>query len=350
VIDLSVVMAVHDGADYLNESLDSILGQSVGDFELLVVDDASTDDTPGILAEYARRDRRVRVLRNPTNLGPYPSANRALREACGPVIARHDADDVSPPDRFAVQLAALRSAPNVTLVTGTVERFSSDGRLGLIAPPAEQPALEWELLFSNPIGAGGHTMFPRLIEGLPVLFPALRRYAEDYALWSRLVRLGRVVAPPQVVYRYREHDRSITTAKRAEQEMCAQSIRHENQAAYLPALEPATSDALARFWRLVDERPLGDVVPRLHMALVALRSAFLDDIGARFGASARDEQAAEIDRQVRERLAFWLYRSTAFGDRTACRELAALAVQLGAVTIGIQAVRYGTTALLRKLA
>ena len=75
---LSVVMPVLNGERHLRDALDSVLSQSAGDFELIVVDDASTDSTPEILDGYARRDRRITIVRNASTLGPYPSANRAL--------------------------------------------------------------------------------------------------------------------------------------------------------------------------------------------------------------------------------------------------------------------------------
>src|ERR1700738_4398315 len=95
---LSVVMAVRDGEPYVRDAITSVLSQSVADFEFLIVDDGSTDGTPGILSEYRARDSRISIFRNDTRLGPYPSANRALTHARGRVIARHDADDISPAD------------------------------------------------------------------------------------------------------------------------------------------------------------------------------------------------------------------------------------------------------------
>src|SRR5262249_43045746 len=137
---VTVVMAVHNGSPYLAECLASVLAQSLRDFEFLIVDDASTDDTPAVLDEHRRRDPRIRVLTNESRLGPYPSVNSALRIARGDAIARHDADDISPPDRLATQFAALESAPDVTLVTGAVEMFGESGTATcMIRPPRWQP-------------------------------------------------------------------------------------------------------------------------------------------------------------------------------------------------------------------
>jgi glycosyltransferase involved in cell wall biosynthesis len=172
---LSVIMAVRDGERHLREALDSVLAQSVGDFEFVIVDDASSDETPAILDAYRQRDRRIRVMRNERCVGPYPSANRGLLAAQGDIIARHDADDVSPPDRFAIQLEMFRRGAPV-LVAGTVEMFrDSEQASRIINPPDWQPRLEWELLFTNVIGAGSHVMFPRVVEGVPVGTPKTTR-------------------------------------------------------------------------------------------------------------------------------------------------------------------------------
>src|SRR3954470_21345284 len=133
---LSVVMAVRDGEPYLSDAIESVLGQTIADFEFIIVDDASRDGTAAILRHYQRQDARIRVLRNDVCQGPYPSANRAIIEARGEFLARQDADDVSPSNRFEIQLAALASCDEVVLATGMVEMFGD--RRGRISPPAWQ--------------------------------------------------------------------------------------------------------------------------------------------------------------------------------------------------------------------
>src|SRR4029079_18808962 len=95
-------------------------------------------------APLPRRRPRISVIRNPETLGPYPSANRALALARGDAVARHDADALSPPDRFAIQLDALRSGDDVALVTGAIEIFhDAHSDTTMLRPPPWQPALEW---------------------------------------------------------------------------------------------------------------------------------------------------------------------------------------------------------------
>jgi hypothetical protein len=330
---LSVVMAVHNGEAYVRESIDSVLSQTISDFEFIIVDDASTDTTRTILCEYERRDSRISILFNDTNLGPYPSANRALTAARGDVIARQDADDVSPSDRFAVQLRALSSADGVALVTGDVAVFPEHrGDGGVVnGPPDWQPRLEWELLFSNAIGAGAHVMFPRLIAGAPILFPCRYRYAEDYGLWCRLTRLGRVVCPRHVVYRYRRHSSSITSRRSAEQRDCLSRLMQEHVSQFLrsaPSIEAVGE--ISRFWRHQGNRPLAGAGSVMAM-LVELRASFLAQIEARFGPSERTELERQIEETLQERMAYWTFRSMTFRDWRSCRELISMAGGIGPV-------------------
>lgn len=349
---LSVVMAVRNGEPHLRDAIESVLAQSIADFEFLIVDDASTDQTPGILSEYQRRDSRIRVFHNDTNLGPYPSTNLALTHARGRCIARHDADDISTPERFAIQLDALDSAPETSLVTGMVEVFGPNrGRLKTIGPPAWQPRLEWELLFGNVVGAGAHVMFPRVLRGTPVVFPATYRYAEDYGLWCSLSRLGRVVTPEQVVYRYRQHDLSITGRTKAEQSACVSKIRQAYQSQYLRSdVSEEASAELSRFWLADGNRSLVGNLRGVNLLLTELRANFLAYIEQRYGRSDRTTLESQLDEALAERLGYWLYRSVQFRDRTACGELLSIAGdRQEVVNVSGKAVRRAAGAVLRKI-
>jgi len=340
---LSVVMAVRNGEPYVRDAIESVLAQSVSDFEFLIVDDASTDDTAAILSEYRRRDSRVQVWRNERQLGPYPSANRALLSARSDVIARHDADDISPPERFAIQLDALAAFPDVALVTGTVEVFGANAAKanGLARSPAWQPRLEWELLFNNAVGAGAHVVFPRIVGGSPVLFPATRRYAEDYGLWCRLCRSGRVECPAEIVYRYRQHDQSISSLQKTQQAECVLQIRQEYQSQYLRS--PRSLDltgATSRFWTFGGDRRLSESVQNIGETLTELRSAFLTYIEQRYGRPVSLTLEADLSEALDERITYWLRRSMRFLDWKTAVDLVSLAKsRRNAVSVVANAIR-----------
>jgi glycosyltransferase involved in cell wall biosynthesis len=317
-------MAVLNGERYVQEAIGSVLAQSVGDFEFLIVDDASTDRTPEILAAQARGDSRIRVLRNESTLGPYPSLNRALTAARGSVIARHDADDVSPPDRFAIQIAALDSGPDVSLVTGWVDCFGEQGGGRRFLPPSWQPRLEWELMFNNVIGAGGHVMFPRALHGEPVLYSTKRTYAEDYELWCRLAGLGRIVCPARVIYRYRQHALSISARKKAEQDECVAAIRREYRSRYLrPDEHPETTEELWGFW-ISGSRPPAVSLRASYAHLLGIRSNFLAYVERRYGLQDRTRLEAELNRATADLLGYRLYRSARMLETRTCLDLLAI--------------------------
>lgn len=306
---LSVVMAVRDGQPYLRDAIESVLAQSFADFEFIIVDDGSTDETPRILHRYERQDSRIRVLRNPVSLGPYPSANRGLAAARGRFIARHDGDDISPPSRFEVQLGLLESDDEISLVTGAVELFGADQRPQVKCPPAWQPRLEWELLFRNVVGAGAHVMFPRVVRGDAVRFPERHPYAEDYKLWCILGRRGRVICPEEIVYRHRQHPLSISQGKSADQADCFAAMCCEYQGELLESpIHPELSLSLCRFWNLAGHRLSLADFHEVNATLCRLRFRFLDYVGHRFGAKAKATLEMDIDRALRMRWRRWLYR------------------------------------------
>jgi glycosyltransferase involved in cell wall biosynthesis len=119
-----VALPVHNGADTLPAALDSLLAQTCPDFEILLVDDGSTDATPGVLARYAARDARVRPFRQERD-GLVAALNLALEQARAPYIARMDADDFCLPERLAVQADYLDAHPEISLV-GCRVRFGGD--------------------------------------------------------------------------------------------------------------------------------------------------------------------------------------------------------------------------------
>ena len=348
---LSVVMAVYDGESFLREAVESVLNQSFTDFELVIVDDASTDSTPAILDQYRRIDSRVVVLRNDSNLGPYPSANRALMSARGDVIARHDADDVSTPDRFAAQLDALGSGSDVVLVISAFEVLRAKGLASTVfRPPTWQPRLEWDLLFANAVGAGAHVMFPRIVNGAPVVFPATRRYAEDYALWCQLVRVGAVACPAEVVYKYRQHPASITSRNKVEQDQWMSEIRYEYQSLYLePDVSFEAVSELSRFWKF-DRSSLPANLRELESTFSHLRQGFLAYVERRYGPRHRRALAAQVDETYDERLGYWLARAIRSHDPSAVRDLVRMASgRRRLIRTSRKALRHAGGAAFRKL-
>jgi glycosyltransferase involved in cell wall biosynthesis len=124
---VSVIMPVFNAKLYLSEAVESILSQTFADFELITIDDCSTDGSLEILKSFAEKDKRVLVLDNERNLGVTPTLNRGLATANGELIARMDADDISLPERLEKQAAFLKAHPEVGLVSGDALAIDAQG-------------------------------------------------------------------------------------------------------------------------------------------------------------------------------------------------------------------------------
>jgi glycosyltransferase involved in cell wall biosynthesis len=143
---VSVLMAVHDGAPWVGHAVASVLAQTAGDLELIVIDDGSTDTTPDVLA--AVRDGRLRVERQP-RAGLTRSLNRALAVARAPLVARLDADDWALPERLERQRAFLDRHADVGLLGTGAREVDAMGRvLATVTPPCDDSALRRALIRS----------------------------------------------------------------------------------------------------------------------------------------------------------------------------------------------------------
>ncbi|MFH1068307.1 MAG: glycosyltransferase [Candidatus Glassbacteria bacterium] len=245
---VTVLLSVYNGERFLRESVESILGQTFTDFEFLIVDDASTDSTAQILTEYASRDRRIRLVRNPANVGLTRSLNRGLALAAGKYVARQDADDVSLPERLQRQVEFFAGNPGTALLGGGLELIGERGEtLGRRLPPTDHQSLIAELLIKN--NAIGHSCAMlalsavRELGGYDESFP----YAQDYDLWWRISRRWKIANLPEVLVRWRSTGTSISSSRRQEQLSC---MYRTSVAAVSETIGPGLLDnqAYCRFW------------------------------------------------------------------------------------------------------
>src|SRR5215470_1434288 len=187
-------MAVHNGMPWVTDAVTSVLTQTAGDLELIVVDDGSTDETPAALA--AVTDARVRVLGQPRR-GLTCALNHALAVSRAPLLARLDADDVALPERVARQRAVLDAQPEIGLLgTGAREVDAGGREIGVVAPPADHASLRRALIRANPFVHSSVMMRRAILESLGGYDERLP-VAQDYDLWMRMARVTRLANIPE---------------------------------------------------------------------------------------------------------------------------------------------------------
>jgi glycosyltransferase involved in cell wall biosynthesis len=204
---VSVVMPVHNGLPYLDDSIGSIVSQTFEDFELLILDDGSTDGSGAVLHRWADTDRRIRVFEQPQALGHVASSNCITSKATAPIVARMDADDVSHPDRLRRQSEVFQRDADVALVGTLSDGIDSNGR-------RTRPRDRWRVFSGSSLVPFPHgsSMFRRAV------FDELGGYREgcepwgDQDLFWRMADRGRVVVLPDALYRYRYHVSTTTLA------------------------------------------------------------------------------------------------------------------------------------------
>ncbi len=230
---VTVQMPVFNGGKYLAEAIESILNQTFRDFEFLILDDGSTDDSLNILRQYESNDSRIRVISR-ENRGLGTTQNELVQHARGEFIAQLDQDDIAVPNRLELQVDFLGKNPRVVAVGGASQMIDGAGRyLTTFTPPhtdAEIQALNLE-----GICAIAHSSVMMRSESLAVIGNYNKEYnlAPDLDLWLRLGEVGELANLNEVLLKYRLHDKSASekTSQKQLEEMrraCENAWRRRN--------------------------------------------------------------------------------------------------------------------------
>ncbi|MBH5321825.1 glycosyltransferase [Aurantiacibacter sediminis] len=225
---LSVAMSVYNGERFLAPAIQSVLDQTLGDFEFLILDDGSTDSSRAIIEEFAKRDARIKpILRE--NRGLVASLNQLLGTATAPIVARMDADDICHPERFAKQIAFLAAHPDHGVVgswsedidehdrpwpTAGVDHALTNEEMQAVAARGGQLLVHPAVMYRKDIvlGVGG--------------YHAAFRHCEDYDLWLRLASETKMANLPERLLRYRHYAEQVSKKYVTEQTVGA-AIAHE---------------------------------------------------------------------------------------------------------------------------
>lgn len=284
---ISVAMSVHNGERFLAAAIESVLAQTFSDFELLLLDDGSTDGTPDIIASYVARDARVRpIIRE--NRGLIASLNQLVDEARAPIVARMDADDICQPERFARQIAFMAANPHYGVVGCWTEDIDEQGGPFRVTGP-EHPTTHESFLTAIengwPLLCHPAAMFRRDLVRAVGGYHGAFRHCEDYDLWLRLASVTRLCSIPERLLRYRHYPEQVSSRHATEQQIGAAVARlayEERKAgrpdptATLTAL-PAVDELDDLFGREGIARAVrAKVAPQLLYSRAGLRDAGFD--------------------------------------------------------------------------
>ncbi len=222
---VSVVIPVYNAAPYIQECLNSIIQQTFQDFEIIVIDDGSSDSSAAIIRSIT--DSRITLIQNEKNIGLIATLNKGFSKCRGKYIARIDADDIAVAERFAIQVAHLEQKPQLAMVgTGYFPLTETPLKPVLLASGKGQ--IQANLIFNSCFAHPSVMIRKSALRKREDSFNSEYPHAEDYELWSWLMREEEIDNISKPLIYYRIHDNQISKVKAEEQKITANKIRIEN--------------------------------------------------------------------------------------------------------------------------
>jgi glycosyltransferase involved in cell wall biosynthesis len=229
---VSVLMTIFNAGSYLQPAIESLLAQSYKDFELIIVDDSSTDGSATVAEGF--EDPRIRLIRNAANQGQTACLNQGLALARGEFIARQDQDDLSHPDRLKKQTQFLDDHPEIALLGANAEEIDGNGRpLGRTDLPRQTLAIRWGNLFFNSFLHSAVIFRTQVIRGEFGGYDATS-WCQDYSLFSRVARRHAVANLAEPLISLRVHPESMMRSPTSRLEVETDRILRENLSAEFP--------------------------------------------------------------------------------------------------------------------
>ena len=250
---VTVLLPVHNGAAFVAAAVESVLGQTFRDFELLLIDDGSTDESFELCAGF--RDPRISLVSNGANLGLIATLNKGLALAKGDYVARMDCDDVSLPERLEKQVAFMDEHPGVG-VCGTWYQLLAESGAVTMAPPTDDRLIRFFLLLDNPLAHSTVMLRRSMLDEFKLRYDPDFRHAEDYEFWNRCADYTELANLPEVLLRYARHEGNISSRHREAQKTTADRVRARGL--NLLGLEPSVQE-LALHHRLCNHEAVGDI-------------------------------------------------------------------------------------------
>lgn len=224
---VSVIMPVHNAKSYIEEAINSILNQTYGKFELIIIDDCSTDDTMSIV--HGINDSRIRILKNESNKGVSYSRNRGLEESQGEYIAIMDDDDVSMPQRFAKQVQYLEEHKEIDIVGGRIQLIDEKGNeIGYTSGAFYNPQFIKAMFLFRNLFCNSEVMFRKSVIG-GVRYEDGCLGMEDFKFWIQLSKYAPMTMLNEIFLKHRVHDSSLTVRMKEEKYLERKRIFAEMQ-------------------------------------------------------------------------------------------------------------------------
>lgn len=223
---LSVIMSVYNDEIYVCEAIESILNQDFKDFEFIIINDGSTDDTLNKINDYATQDNRIIVI-DQSNTGLTKSLNKAIKISRGIFIARMDSDDISIKNRFSFQIKFLESNQDYALIGSNVIKIDKNGN----EIEKNKTLYSYEDIYNrfkiaNCI-AHGSVMFNKKLLGDTLKYDEGFKYSQDYKLWTKIANKYKIANSKEYLYLLRIHNSSISKQKVEQQSIYAGIIAYE---------------------------------------------------------------------------------------------------------------------------
>jgi glycosyltransferase involved in cell wall biosynthesis len=220
---ISILMPLYRSQKYLKESIDSIINQTYGDFELLIIVDDATEETVSILSDYKKTDSRIKIFYN-DHIGLINSLNLGIGQARGKYIARMDSDDICFPARLERQYRYMEEHREIGILGTSFAIIDGNGvTTGVFHPIANPGLIKWRLTYDNCL-THSSVMIRGSILKETGCYRLDAKYAEDYDLWVRASRLTDIANHRDVLMKYRVHDENVSSNHYLSQEQTVRKI------------------------------------------------------------------------------------------------------------------------------
>lgn len=219
---ISVIMPAYNAEKYIAQAIESILNQTFKDFEFIIINDGSTDNTVKIINQY--QDERIILINNEKNKGLVPSLNQGLKLASGEYIARMDADDISLPDRFMKQIKYMDKHPKIGVLGSWFHIFGEE--INRIETKLKSPKLA-DMIETSPVGHPTAMLRKKFFDKYYLQYDPAYTHAEDYELWTRVIKFMKIANLPEVLLNYRWAKGNVSHIHEKEQSLKSDVIKQK---------------------------------------------------------------------------------------------------------------------------